>query len=217
VSPKKLVPASSSTPPNPAVFPPQTVFDYHRTIVGYHGTRKATAARLVDGEPFGPSENDDDWLGHGVYFWEYAPQQAWWWADRRYGAGEAAVVGATIRLGRCLDLLDPTNVGLLRAAHTDLVGVLKGINQAVPSNANTHKYLDCNVFNYLHAQLERRGFRYESCRAVFVPMRKGGAMARLWNRSGVFEGGHIQVCLREQKNILAAWSVRRDGRYGKDG
>ena len=67
VSPKK-VPASSSTPPNPAVFPPQTVFDYHRTIVGYHGTRRATAARLVDGEPFGPSENDDDWLGHGVYF-----------------------------------------------------------------------------------------------------------------------------------------------------
>jgi hypothetical protein len=54
---------------------------------------------------------------------EYAPQQAWWWADRRYGAGEAAVVGATIRLGRCLDLLDPTNVGLLRAAHADLVGV----------------------------------------------------------------------------------------------
>jgi hypothetical protein len=53
--------------------------------------------------------------------------------------------------------------------------------------------------------------------SVFVPMRKDGAMARLWNRSGVFEGGHIQVCLREQKNILAAWSVRRDGRYGKDG
>ena len=82
--------------------------------------------------------------------------------------------------------------------------------------AATHKYLDCVVFNYLYAQLERQGFEYESSRAVFVPMRPGGRMARLWDRSGVFEGGHIQVCLREQRSILAAWSVRRDGRYGKD-
>jgi hypothetical protein len=202
--------------PNPAVFPPQTVFDYHRTIVGYHGTRKETAARLVDGAPFGLSENDDDWLGHGVYFWEYAPQQAWWWADRRYGKDEAAVVGATIRLGRCLDLLDPTNVDLLKTSHVDLLATLKAAGATAPNNANTHKYLDCDVFNYLHAQLERHGFRYETCRAVFVPMRTGGGMARLWKRSGIFEGGHIQVCLREQKNILAAWSVRRDGRYGRD-
>jgi hypothetical protein len=47
-------------------------------------------------------------------------------------------------------------------------------------------------------------------------MQKGRGMARLWERSGVFEGAHIQVCLREQRNILAAWSVKRDGRYGKD-
>lgn len=198
------------------MFPPQTIFDYHRTIVGYHGTRRATAARLVDGESFGVSENDDDWLGHGVYFWEYAPQQAWWWADRRYGPDDAAVVGATIRLGRCLDLLDPTNMNLLKAAHADMTTVLAVAGQHARENANTHKYLDCDVFNYLHAQLARQDFRYETCRAVFVPMRSGGGMARLWNRSGVFEGGHIQVCLREQRNILAAWSVRRDGRYGKD-
>jgi hypothetical protein len=209
-------PPPTPSAPNPAVFPPQTVFDYHRTIVGYHGTRKATAARLVDGDEFGVSENDDDWLGHGVYFWEYAPQQAWWWADRRYGKDHAAVVGATIRLGRCLDLLDPSNVGLVKAAHADLSVVLASVKQPMPKNANTHKYLDCVVFNYLYGQLDRQGFRYETSRAVFVPMQRGGGMARLWERSGVFEGGHIQLCLREQRNILAAWSVRRDGRYGKD-
>jgi hypothetical protein len=162
------------------------------------------------------SENDDDWLGHGVYFWEYAPQQAWWWADRRYGRGDAAVVGASIRLGRCLDLLDPSNVSLITAAHADLASVLAATGQVAPRNANTHKYLDCVVFNYFHAQLDRQGFRYETSRAVFVPMRAGGGMARLWDRSGVFEGAHIQISLREQRNILAAWSVKRDGRYGKD-
>lgn len=71
----------------------QIAFDYDRTVVAFHGTRRSTAERLVAGVAFGPSENDDDWLGHGIYFWEYAPQQAWWWAERRYGKQDAAVVG----------------------------------------------------------------------------------------------------------------------------
>jgi hypothetical protein len=204
-----------AAPPNPALFPPQTVFDYHRTIVGYHGTRKKTAERLVDGEPFGPSVNDDDWLGHGIYFWEYAPQQAWWWADRRY-KGDAAVVGASIRLGRCLDLLDPNNVGLVKAAHEELATAYSAAGAKMPNNANTHKYRDCAVFKFLHDRLDTQGYSYETCRAVFVPMQSGGGMARVWKRSGIFEGGHIQVCLRETRNILAVWSVKRDGRYGRE-
>ena len=67
------------------------------------------------------------------------------------------MVGATIRLGRCLDLLDPSNVSLVKAAHADLSAVLASLGQPRPKNANTHKYLDCVVFNYLHAQLDRQG------------------------------------------------------------
>jgi hypothetical protein len=55
----------------------QTAFGYDRTVIAFHGTRRATAARLVAGASFGASTNDDDWLGHGIYLWEYAPQQAW--------------------------------------------------------------------------------------------------------------------------------------------
>ena len=43
----------------------QTVFDYDRTVVAFHGTSKSAARQPVAGEPFGPSTNDDDWLGHG--------------------------------------------------------------------------------------------------------------------------------------------------------
>lgn len=200
--------------PAPALAAPQTLFDYHRTVIGYHGTRRSTAKDLVDGAPLTASTNDDDWLGHGVYFWEYAPQQAWWWARRRYGEDDAAVVGAMIHLGSCLDLLDPANAELLRAAHAKLVAALASAGQKAPRNANTHKYLDCAVFNYLFANLDAAGYRYETIRAVFVPMRPEG-MPRLWERSGIFEGGHIQLSVREPRNILALWSVRKDGRYGK--
>jgi hypothetical protein len=36
-------------------------------------------------------------------------------------------------------------------------------------------------------------------------------MPRLWIRSGVFEGAHVQLCVREPNNILAVWPVRKDG------
>lgn len=147
-------PIPSTGAPDPKVEAPQAVFDYHRTIVGYHGTDAATADDLVAGKPFGPSTNDDDWLGHGIYFWEYAPQQAWWWADRR-APKHPAVIGAMIRLGRCLDLLDPGNVPVLREAHRGLTSDLQAAKQKPPKNANTHKYLDCAVFS---APVHRVGY-----------------------------------------------------------
>lgn len=193
----------------------QTAFAYDRTIVAFHGTKKSVADKLVAGQPFGPSSNDDDWLGHGVYFWEFAPQQAWWWAERRYGAANAAVVGSLLRLGRCIDLLDPRNAGLLRESHADLEKTMRAAGARMPRNANTHKYRDCAVFNWLYARLGAAGYAVESCRAVFVPLQSGG-MPRLWERSGVFDGAHIHICVRQPENILAVWHVRKDGRYGQD-
>lgn len=203
-----------TTPFPPGVPTRQTAFDYDRTRVAFHGTRRETAEKLVRGEPFGPSTNDDDWLRHGIYFWEFAPQQAWWWAERRYGS-EAAVVGALLRLGQCIDLLDPRNTELLRRAYGEVEATAAQAGIELPNNANNHKYLDCAVFNYLCAKLEKQGLAVESSRAVFVPL-KDGQMPRLWTRSGVFEGAHIQLCVREPENILAVWPVRKDGRYGRD-
>lgn len=194
----------------------QIAFDYDRTVVAFHGTRRKIAEALIAGDPFGPSQNDDDWLGHGIYFWEYAPQQAWRWAERRYGEQDAAVVGTLVRLGRCVDLLDPSNAELLVEAHADLELALAAAGQKLKNNANTHKYRDCAVFNYLFAKLKQSNIEVESARAVFVPLKAGKGLPRLWDRSGIFDGAHIQLSVRESNNILAVWPVRKDGRYGKD-
>lgn len=194
----------------------QVAFDYDRTVVAFHGTRRRVADQLVAGEAFGQSENDDDWLGSGIYFWEYAPQQAWWWAERRYGVEEAAVVGSLVRLGRCVDLLDPSNALLLEEAHRDLERVLASTGHALKHNANKHKYRDCAVFNYLFAKLAQASMEVESARAVFVPLEAGKGLPRLWERSGVFRGAHIQLSVRKPSNVLAVWPVRKDGRYGRD-
>ena len=90
--------------------------DYHRTVVGYHGTGLTAALRIVNRvEGFRWSERDFDWLGGGIYFWEYAPKQALTFAkirQRQYrkkrkktaydelrATESLAVVACMIRLG----------------------------------------------------------------------------------------------------------------------
>jgi hypothetical protein len=92
------------------------------SVVGYHGCSRETAAHLLAGEPFTPSNNRYDWLGLGAYFWEYAPFRAREWAERTF-ADQGVVVQATIHLGRCLNLLD-------REHMQDLANVYKGVMEA---------------------------------------------------------------------------------------
>src|SRR5207253_726352 len=88
-----------------------------RSVIGYHGcTREAADRILVEGWLL-PSTRAYDWLGEGVYLWEYAPYRALEWAREKCAqdGGEPAVIRATIRLGRCLNLLDVEDIpGLVR-------------------------------------------------------------------------------------------------------
>lgn len=186
--------------------------DYHRTIVAYHGTTAYQADRLVAGHPFKPSDNSDDWLGHGVYFWEYAPKQAWWWAEKFKKLEKPAVVGAMIRLGNCFDLLDPANVQSLEALHAAMMQKWHQTDAEIPENGNQHKNLDCAIFNHYYSLAGEASRPIDTARAVYVPTESA---KRVWKRSWIYEEAHIQICVRNQQNILAVWHVDQNGRYGK--
>src|SRR5258707_664858 len=145
--------------------------DYHRTVIGYHGTRRPIALEIVQGSrDFSHSRNRDDWLGHGIYFWEHAPQQAWWWAERRRRRRkwdeEVAVLGSMIRLGNCFDLLDPYNVAYLEEIFHAYQADEREAGRPLLENAYNHKYVDCAVFQYAYAILETAVKKVDSCRAV---------------------------------------------------
>lgn len=57
---------------------------YHRQIVAYHG---CLADRFEDALLRGihppQSDEDYDWLGRGIYFWEHGPFRALDWAGER--------------------------------------------------------------------------------------------------------------------------------------
>ena len=192
--------------------PPIDFSDYHRTVIGYHGTTTEAAGRLVDGDDFAPSDQDDEWFGRGVYFWEHAYQQAWWWAKRK-GAESPAVVGAVIRLGNCFDLLDTGNIANLRSVYRAMVVDMQATGVAVPSNVRSHRSLDCAVFNYLYANYDAMGVQLDTARAVYVPTSNA---KRIYPGSWISEETHIQICVRNPKSVLAVWHVCEDGRYGRD-
>lgn len=181
--------------------------DYHRTIIGYHGTTRRTAEALVrHEEEFKPSENKDDWLGHGIYFWEYAPQQAWTWAKRRYkDEPDVAVLGAMIRLGNCLDLLEPANAKEVRKSHKQLERDTEAAGEKLPKNYNAKKPLDCAVFEYAATQCKDAGQPLDTIRGVYVPT---GSKDRLWERSWLYQEAHIQLCVRNPAAILGVWLIK---------
>lgn len=191
--------------------------DYHRTVIGYHGTRKSTALKLVQGlEKFQPSRNDDDWLGHGIYFWEYAPKQARLWAEQRRinqnWDDDVAVVASMIRLGNCWDFLEPLHLEELYELYMDFEEKMKAANMSIKSNRNSQKFLDCSVFEYAYKELAKGDNSYvvDTCRAVFIPSgtsNTGKRSTRLWNRSSLYWNAHIQLCVRNSKCILGTWLV----------
>ena len=146
--------------------------DYHRTVVAFHGTTETVADDLVAGGDFTLSVNPYDWLGTGIYFWEYAPKQAWWWATRFKKKSKPAVVGAMIRLGNCFDLLDPVNVQLLTGMYEVMMNKWEEEGTEPPSNVRQRKNLDCAVFNYCYDDAIAQGNPIDSARAVYVPLTK---------------------------------------------
>ena len=46
-------------------------------VLGYHGCDREVGERILGGGGhLQPSENDYDWLGSGIYFWEDNPRRA---------------------------------------------------------------------------------------------------------------------------------------------
>lgn len=98
-------------------------------VLGFHGCDKSIAEQVVTGvTSLKPSENDYDWLGHGIYFWENNPERAFKFAQYRAEhplkgkdpIDDPCILCAVIGLGRCLDLLESGSLDLVKGAYCTL-------------------------------------------------------------------------------------------------
>ncbi len=182
---------------------------YDRSVLGYHGCDAKIARRLLGGERWQPSRNSWDWLGHGIYFWEYGHARALRWAEAEAGRSggrirRPAVVGAMIQLGKCLDLLDvkhTTAVGELYAAFRSSASAQ---GNALPTNAGATpdrklRRLDCAVLNFFLDFAEQKGAPFDSVRCAFSegdPIFPGSCLTA---------EAHIQIAVRNLDCILGVF------------
>jgi hypothetical protein len=190
---------------------------YDRTVIAYHGCPAEVEERIHAGEIFKVSENAWDWLGRGVYFWEFGLDRAWGWAQeqgQRKGF-TPAVVGAVIQLGECFDLLDTHATQYLAGYAKVYVQSLRSAGKDVPRNTG-HEFgkrnFDCALLNSaLHAVETVDGIRYQTVRCGFTEGERiyedsEGIQSELRAHS------HVQIVVRDLACIIGTFRPREINR-----
>lgn len=179
---------------------------YDRRVIGYHACSKEVANRLLlEGEGFKHSTNAWEWLGHGIYFWEFGLQRAYDWAQERWGSQgrEFAVVGALIQLGNCLDLLDTDHTRRL----AEVASFMQATGDGLPQNRDKRRDLDCFLVNNFCDEMQQEG-GFDTVRGLF---QEGCPIA---DGSEILDQNHIQIVVRRREAIIGLFrpsSARNDG------
>jgi len=170
---------------------------FTRIVLGYHGCEPAFADALVRGDispdAWGASANPYDWLGHGIYFWEFAPERARAWG------GKGGVVGAVIQLGTCLDFTDVGHTALLADIYERVRQKHRRRGKPLPRNKGKRRDLDCLMINTLAVESEEDGIHFQTVRCPFLE----GEPA--YPGSGIYRESHIQIAVRDKRCILGVF------------
>lgn len=131
-------------------------------VLGFHGTTQTVAKKVVNQEEnLKHSDNDYDWLGSGIYFWQNNELRALKFAEdakkRKHLTDAPKVVGAVLDLGICLDLLQSKNLQEVKSAHIYLPRIFKNSGTQIPQNIVPNssgdklvRNLDCAVIAMVH-------------------------------------------------------------------
>jgi hypothetical protein len=190
-------------------------------VFGFHGCDESTVSEVIQkGGHLTKSINKYDWLGTGIYFWENDPERAKVYAADLKNASlqihktvikHPAVIGAVIKLGYCLDLLDYKNLRLVKLAYEILDDIFQSSNRSLPQNRTPKgssdiliRELDCRVINTLHTIQRFRGQPpFDSVRAAFWEGNE------LYPNAGFKEKNHIQICIRNPNCIKGYFLPRK--------
>lgn len=190
-------------------------------VLGFHGCDREVGERILSGhDQLKPSQNNYDWLGPGVYFWENNPKRALSYAETVLANPERVarpieapfVLGAVIDLGYCLNLTDESALDLVAAAHAELRDAMVASGSQMPINKGGDdlllRPLDCAVFRALHKFRELNGeIQFQSVRSPFL---EG---ASLFDGTLIKRETHVQISVLDSSCIKGYF--RPLGRDGK--
>lgn len=171
--------------------------------IGFHGCDQSVVDKVIAGkENLLASNNDYDWLGSGIYFWENNEERAMEWAvelSKRPGSSikQPAVIGAIIDLGYCFDLTDTAYLKELKKSYdfalefSRISGIPLPVNKTLGNSTDLLlRKLDCYIIQTTHRiNREANKRAYDSVRGVFWEGKP------LYPNAGFAEKNHIQICI----------------------
>lgn len=185
-------------------------------LIGFHGCDQSICDKVVAGQVMlKASENEYDWLGHGMYFWESNYERALEFAihsGARKKIPEPAVLGAVIDLQNCLDLLDTKYLRLVKHAFTEMVSYSTEFGRHLPTNRRVNdsndfllRELDCAVIEHMHDTRQQNNLPpFDSVRGMFAEGNE------LYPGAGFKDKNHIQICIRNPNCIKAFFHPRKE-------
>lgn len=186
-------------------------------VLGFHGCDRDIGEKILRGEEGAKlSENDYDWLGNGIYFWENSPERALSYAkmlaqrkhQTRGQIKNPFVIGAVIDLGHCLNLTEENALLEVKSAHNALKTLFALSNNQLPQNQpgfqGDHdlikRHLDCAVIRLLHQLRESDQLKpYDSVRSPFF---EGGP---LFEGTMFTQKAHIQIAIRHPMQCIKGY------------
>lgn len=188
---------------------------YPSLVIGFHGCDKEIGLKLLNQEiPFKSSNNNYDWLGSGMYFWENNSGRAFHYACEIQGRDsriikEPFVIGAVLNLGYCFDLLDHENIGNLEKQYKNLKIEFDSKEKVLPKNSPDKKlhFLDKLVIDTLCEDIEKGKSifydrKFDTVRAAYI---EGN---NIYPDSGLKSKNHIQICVRNPNCIKGVFLPR---------
>lgn len=167
-----------------------------------------------------PSDNDHDWLGPGLYFWQSDPKRALEWARERTGKRaykEPFVIGAVIDLGNCFDLTERENIAFVETVYESFKRVVEKTGSALPTNERapydvdgdySRRRLDNAVMRHLHEYVERARQEGADVRAFDTIVGLFTEGKSLYEGSIFKEKTHCQIAVVNPKAILGFFLPR---------
>lgn len=193
-------------------------------IAAFHSCDREVGLRILNGEDdLIASENEWDWLGPGIYFWEqnpgraleYAVECAAGWQKNKTRIKTPFVIGAIVELGNCLNLLEPGSIEMVKKAHEWFEEACKSEGKSMPVNKGAIRKLDCSVIKCVHQSTGDKGLpSYDTVRSAF----NEGSL--LYPNSNFYDRLHIEICVRNPtliKGYFLPRPVREFNPYLKKG
>ncbi len=198
------------------------MFHSPEIVIGYHGCDISIAEKIFSGkDELKASDNEYDWLGNGIYFWEGSHDKALKWAEISKNIKSPAVVGAFIRLGNCLDLLDIEHIQELEEVYHLIkdesvsLGLKLPTNTALKSDGIRYaRKLDCFIIERLH-QINNESIMYKigltsedkqliQTDSDFIDSVRGLFQEgeEIYENAGFRRENHIQLCIKNPNCIV---------------